>query len=759
MTFVRVLMQAGNPKPAREYKMKVCATNARTSSVVMLTVPKWLPTLLVVFSLAGTVPVVLSADHEFAPGSEGTYVQSVRPFLATHCLNCHDEQTANAGLRIDVLGTKFVSAPAEEWVEVMDAINSGEMPPEDEPRPDAAKSFEVVKWIAGQLTYAEKAAREAGGQIPMRRLNRDEFTNTVRELLHLDGKLLGPIVEDLPGDGKAEGFDRLGVALFFDQTQLERTLAVAEQIAELAIVNPDEKPEMKTTRFEAEVRLRSRDGSVLGMGISHPDELERHRYDPEQRIPGGPHRYEITEDGVIFQQGGTTYSGTDFRGRIATISVDDLITEDGYYTIRLRGGGDLGTRGEPLTLSISYNFKTPQEQNWDVPFTPSLDQPGVVEATVFIPAGAPDQARKITLLYNHIHDYIVNTPTNNQLYRDTVHTALRIPKVRQTGDESEVARLEAFLKDANARAKAWKGPLREINPQHAGIKPPRLFVDWVEFEGPVKGEWPPKSHQSLLFEGDDRRDLDYAREVIERFLPRAYRRPSKPGEVDRVVELIGAEMSAGKDFHSALRVGLARILASPGFLFLSEPSAKGSRPLNDYELANRLSYFLWSTMPDAELFKLAAAGELSRPGILASQVSRMLADPKSREFVENFAGQWLQVREFGSIMPATDLYRDYDNSLEESSRLEAYAFFEEILQKNLPIMNFLDSDFVMINERLARHYEIEGVEGDELRRVSLTPRPPPGRRVWNGRSDDAAGRWHPHPAGPARGLDRREPVQ
>ncbi|HND55998.1 MAG TPA: DUF1592 domain-containing protein, partial [Pirellulaceae bacterium] len=183
-----------------------------------------------------------------------------------------------------------------------------------------------------------------------------------------------------------------------------------------------------------------------------------------------------------------------------------------------------------------------------------------------------------------------------------------------------------------------------------------------------------------------------------------------------------ARKSGGRSFHDALRVGVQRTLCSPSFLFLSEPAgpSESRRRLNDYELASRLSYFLWSTMPDVELFQLAAKKSLSSPDVLAAQVARMLADPKSDEFVRNFVGQWLSVRDYGSIKPAAE-YRDYDAPLEDASRREPYAFFAEILRHDLPITTFLDSDFVVVNERLARHYGIKGVSGPEFRRVAIGP--------------------------------------
>ena len=263
----------------------------------------------------------LAPCAEFAPGTEEAYQTSIIGFFDRHCLECHDEATAKAGLNLEKLSTKFLSAPSVEWVEIMDAINLGEMPPEEEPRPDPAKSFAVVEWIADQLLFAEKANREAGGQIPMRRLNRDEYANTVRDLLQIDANILAPILEDLPGDGKAEGFDRPGVALFFDQTQLEKTLSAAEQIAELTIVDPKEKPEPFKTRFEPELLLQRG-----GMGVRPDKETTRNAFanEPGHEIRTGALTHFVENQGVRYVQG---FGNRNTMGKLGNAALDELVDE------------------------------------------------------------------------------------------------------------------------------------------------------------------------------------------------------------------------------------------------------------------------------------------------------------------------------------------------------------------------------------------------------------------------------------------------
>jgi mono/diheme cytochrome c family protein len=211
--------------------------------------------------LAGTVTKSAPPDDSLV--AESAFTTTVKPFVAKHCVMCHGATTAKAGYRIDLLGTDF-SAPnvAEQWKEVSDRINAGEMPPQGQPRPNVEQTVTLVTWVNQRLREVELAAQNAGGRIPMRRLNRDEYANTVRDLLKLDELIVRPLTEELPADGLAEGFDRLGVALFFDQTQIERSLAVASKLAARAIVT--EPPRVNRLDYGFEIqRLRPRPDRMI----------------------------------------------------------------------------------------------------------------------------------------------------------------------------------------------------------------------------------------------------------------------------------------------------------------------------------------------------------------------------------------------------------------------------------------------------------------------------------------------------------------
>ncbi|MEM7145633.1 MAG: DUF1592 domain-containing protein, partial [Verrucomicrobiota bacterium] len=254
-----------------------------------------------------------------------------------------------------------------------------------------------------------------------------------------------------------------------------------------------------------------------------------------------------------------------------------------------------------------------------------------------------------------------------------------------------------------------------------------LLVERFEVEGPID-EWPPPSRAQLL--GDvsleESGGVEDASEILTRFLPRAFRRPVTDAEIDSYVEQVAQLMDSGRSFEESLRWAITAILCSSDFLFLEEPAGEPGGTIGDFALANRLSYFLWSSMPDEELFELAAAGELGKAEVLRAQTERLLSSDKSRAFTENFAHQWLHLREIDATSPDTTLFPEFDNYLKHSMVRESEEVFERVLAENRSIRSFVDSDWVVINERLAKHYEIPGIEGEAFREVSLPGDSPRG---------------------------------
>ena len=260
---------------------------------------------------------------------------------------------------------------------------------------------------------------------------------------------------------------------------------------------------------------------------------------------------------------------------------------------------------------------------------------------------------------------------------------------------------------------------------------PGLAVDWIEVEGPLHDAWPPASHRQIFgdlpqlpapiygqrdrVEVSSQDPLGDAKRILDKFARRAFRRPVTDDEVASFVDLVEGKLRDGQSFERAVRVGLLAVLVSPEFLFLRETAG----PLDDFALASRLSYFLWSTMPDEQLLAAAAKGRLSQPQTLHAQVERMLDDPRAAAFVSNFVGQWLGLRDIDFTIPSHLLYPEFDDMLKASMVREAELFFAEVLKHDLSVTNFVDSDFTMLNGRLARHYGIAGVDGWEFRRTAL----------------------------------------
>jgi hypothetical protein len=291
-----------------------------------------------------------------------------------------------------------------------------------------------------------------------------------------------------------------------------------------------------------------------------------------------------------------------------------------------------------------------------------------------------------------------------------------------------------FRLDAGERA-------RQTGPEE--YEGPGLAVQWVEVEGPLAGEWPPASHTRLfgslplvpLPDKNERGQKIYrkptdpafmvkseqpeadAEKLIRDFVPRAFRRPVTEAEVAPFIALVKSRLTNGYSFEDSMRVGYKAILTSPDFLYLREKPGK----LDDYAIASRLSYFLWSSMPDAELLSLAQAGKLSQPAVLRAQTERLLTSPKARAFTDNFLGQWLDLRQIDFTTPDKKLYPEYDELLKTSMVRETQLFFEEVLKHDLPVQNFIQSDFTMLNGRLAEHYDIPGVAGQDFQKVTLPP--------------------------------------
>ncbi|WP_197442986.1 DUF1592 domain-containing protein [Lignipirellula cremea] len=622
-------------------------------------------------------------------GADDTFAQQVRPFLATHCFRCHGEQRQQGDLRLDLLQPDFDSAETlGQWIEVMDNLNLDEMPPADQPRPAADDHRQVVAWIGSELRQARNRQAGASGRVLLRRMNRTEFSNTIRDLLQMEFLPGEDPAELLPPDPTFNGFNTVSSALMLDPSLLDNYYAAAAQVAARAIVAGPPAWPTQRTRHEMEDMALPNIGHAYVCGHLGTDCREH-----DVRLLTGAARVSR----------GLYYPGTSL-----------MFPAKGKYKIRVRASASPGDRGEPVKMVVErINGREGKllETIVDAP----LEAPRVYESTQSMVALPNAHGLYMTIGIANGSKLSVGMPNFWKF-------EAAIQKATEAGDNALALKLRARM-----MSEGWTGGNRPSEQLLDTSRLPQLVIDWVEIEGPLYEQWPPRSHKALFFKPEDTPpSVDYAREIFTRFLPRAYRRPVTTDEVERVVGLVRQEWEQGATFEKAVEFGLTYVLSSPAFLYLLEPDSSDVRPLDDYELASRLSYFLWSSMPDDRLRELAGSGKLQDPAVLAGEVDRLLADSRSQALVDGFAAQWLKTAEFRNIVPDRKIYPDFDPTLQSHVVGETLAFFEEILRNDLSVLNFIDSDFVMANEPLAKFYGLEKVSGLHFRKVPLPADSPRG---------------------------------
>ncbi len=642
-------------------------------------------TLLVwVLTMAFSLPFCQGAEPVWPADQQG-FETIVVPFFKEHCLRCHGPADQQGEFRVDdKLPNEFLGLQTKQhWGEVVNVLNSHEMPPEDEPQPKAEHVAKVVDWITQQMAKAELIRRDT--VIVLRRMNRDEYHNTIRDLLGVEFDISG-----FPEDPPAGGFDNNGRALTVSPLLLELYLEAARKILDRAIVEGAQPPKL-TWRIEPD---------------SGSSDSNRVTYDGQRIIVNGGNNPVTDGFKVLHHENWDKHLN----------ARDFALPDEGEYIIRIRAAGKVPDREavvasaqKALHSRLENQMKeNPKGERWHrESFERDLEH---FRTSPIYDYGPP----RLKLVKNLGGQPLVIAELD-------IPAPLERPEIYEIRTRFTTEKAGITIDYAYSIPRELENFWMQTGETFAR---PELWVDWFEIEGPVYASWPPASHRQILFESPLRKSDEqaYVREVLTRFMTRAYRRPVTVAEVQEKLNLFNTFRKGFPTLEQAIKTPLLAVLCSPSFLYLSEPvspSSSSGRPLNDYELATRLAYYLWSSMPDEALFELARSKQLTRPAVLRQQVDRMLADDKSAAFVTNFAGQWLGLRDVGANPPAEDLYPQYDRHLETSLVGESEAFFAEILHHDLNAMNLVKSDFVVINERLARYYGIPGVRGDAFRKVAV----------------------------------------
>ncbi|MDB5387489.1 MAG: hypothetical protein JWM11_3135 [Planctomycetaceae bacterium] len=577
---------------------------------------------------------VLFSSTTFAAEPVG-FDASVLPLFKTYCLRCHDSQKQEGKFRLDTLPREFVDqATAQRWGEVVFRMNSGEMPPKKEPQPKAEELGKAVDWISARIKEGEAARMAKRGPVAHYRLSRDEYANSIYDLLgvYFDVNQPGVFNED----PRWHGFDRIGSLLSLSPSHVDRYFRAAESVLDLAFPAQQAK--------SAIVRRDANQGHEKWLA--------------EQKI----------KENVRWQL---------FPGRRLHLM---NISHPGNYRVRIQLSGMQPPQGPAPHLSIWNQQLKKSIFDQDV-FAPET-KPVIVEFEAALSPGGFNLVNEVSGAFPQEGD---GDHTANVTHGGgSIFTSTRdMRRINPTGYMLFTDKGEAMY--------------------------PMLLVDWIEWEGPIVTAEDQKKRDGVFPASLAAKEVNWneVRTCLKQFATRAWRRPATDSETERYVKIVENEIKAGETADTAYRSALVAVLTSKNFYYLEEGSANEKRTtVNDWELASRMSYFLWSSMPDAELIAAAQSGTLVKPDALRGQLGRMLADSKSKRFTEAFPRQWLQLHRLGMFPPDPGLYREYDKWLEKSMTLETLEFFNEVYSKNLSLREFLVSDWTMVNSRLAVHYKL-----------------------------------------------------
>lgn len=689
--------------------------------------------------LLGSLLVSLAA----VPGSVAAAEVDLRGFLENHCLECHDSSAKKGGLDLESLALRMDDPEHFRlWERVHDRIVAGEMPPRPNEPPSPEESAPVVALLDDKLHAADAAKVATTGRALYRRLTRQEYENALRDLLHLPELRIKQL---LPEDERRHGFDKIGQALDLSNVHLSQFMDAAEVALTAAIATRSTPPPVLRKRFGAATGTETWAWIAKGSIVLLKDK----QYDPVLPLPS-PEDDIIGADGEAFVKERMKQLGKlrDYDGaagfftgavhRPMFLSLQFSPIYAGTYRIRTSAWGFWWDRGmvEPPHRNESFMLSV-----WEPSDGPRFVHSPKRWLGLF---DAPS-------LESRIGDYTGWFDVNEELVFD-----IGTP----TGFEKNTGR---FPHDSKGSCGAYTGP--------------GIALDWFEVEGPIFEQWPPPSHQALFGElpicgfptapgllppkrepvrqrsrtgavrpqnGEIPREereppletvaseeplVDAAR-LLGRFLPRAFRRPVPPEEVQAYVGIVARAMGEHACFEDAMKEAYKTALCSTDFLFVGEPAGHepqaGGVRLDDRAIAERLALWFWNSVPDEELRSLAGAGRLHLPENLRQQTDRLLADPRSDRFIADFTDQWLDLRKIDASQPDPRLYPEAREHLKQSMIQETRAYLRELIAKNESVTHLVKSDFAMLNQSLADHYLVSGVTGSAIRRVPLPEGSPRG---------------------------------
>ncbi len=604
------------------------------------------------------------------------FEESIEPFIGTYCIGCHGPDKQKGDRRFDTLEYPIANDDLLiDFQDMLDLLNLGEMPPEEEKQPSDGERLAVIDWLTNALDYAYETRTEEAGETVLRRLTRREYLNTVQEIFQIDTSMFDP-TETFPSERTVEHLDNVGDALVTSGYLLNRYLDAADEIVEKAL-GPTERPEPRTWRFG-------------------PPFLQQSELDKRHMTAHGQSYLNVYEN---------PNSELNFGAYGALLEFEEGVPVEGYYTIRALAEArnrfheyDAKTvpmrPEEPLVMRIVPRNRRFGRLHLPQPYEPNL-------ATFTLADDGPQWYETRSWLHKGF------SPRFNYM-----NGAMKIRPIFTKTAQITHEKIDHTLPREDREMEKFAFSIK-----HAKI--PHIRIYEVEIEGPFYDDWPTPSFQSVI--GGSEFSPSETRRIIERFASRAFRRPARTDEVERIMDVVSSQIDRGKSELDALKAGLKAILISPAFIYLEEPTRSDADDrLDDYAVASRLSYFLWSGPPDDALLELAHKGRLHNANTRRAQVERMLDDERSTRFVSGFLDSWLTLRAIGEAPPDRNRFSHYyEHDLERAMRRETELFTRDLLDRNEKISRFLDADYSFVNEELAALYDIEGVRGDAFQKVSL----------------------------------------
>ena len=663
-----------------------------------------------------------------------------RALFQEHCVACHGPEKQKGKFRVDDLPFTITSIEtAEKWQKVLNQMNSGDMPPEDEKQPANAAKADFLDDLANVMVSARRSLGDQNGIITMRRLNRREYRNTLRELLGVEIN-----VAELPSDGGSGGFDTVGANLFMSANQLEQYQALGREALEEAFAWQTSAGVEKKLHYEGETTT-----PVVRKFVAYQIDareraqkwvkaVEEAAAKPENKDIVAKLKKESKNDS-IFRREWARISGApnprtfgfDKKGENdADLANDSLgagwLKYHQYYIQQpaIDQGAYLGTQTRhPAELNVNYIELL-------VPFDwPVGDY--IVRVRAAATKESPPERRFL--------DFGIHARTGRVMATHEITGTLESPQVIEipltlTRGNADRDSRTLFIREKGSWDTNEEGNRKRAEAvKRNGIGPELvLWIDWMEIErAPNVNKPKPPGFAALNLPLDAKSPapaLPELRAGLERFATEAFRGTQPPaGYIDRLLSLYDVRIKAGDKPNAALKETLSVVLTSPMFLYLAEPSPDDKRrPLNDAELATRLSYFLWSAPPDAMLRDLAKRGDLKKPQVLAAQTERLLDDPRSEGFLQAFVHQWLGLDRIDFFEVNRALYPRFDSGTKVAAKGEIHETIAHIMKHNASLRDLLKSDYVVINRVLAHYYGISGVKGDGYEKVSLPKDSPRG---------------------------------